>query len=251
MFHATIFAIEGEKVTLVEAKSIIESLLEKLQQRRGNDFATRKEQFLSKVLIEDGLITEKNYGNYKNEFYNTCIEYIQEWSSDTLTFESLSWILLKNPEASLSWKSVQKSVTTIEEVCPNTKINETELFDEVMILEKAITDKEEMKAKSTGEIWYELFNSFGVNELVNLKKIVEFFRCIPGTNTSIESLFSQMNSLWTNEKNKLSFETVKAMIIVKVFFNKDCVEFHNLVKHNHSLLEKIQSSEKYITGKDQ
>jgi YesN/AraC family two-component response regulator len=121
MFRATICAIEGEKVTLAEAKSIIESLLEKLQQRRDNDFATRKEQSLLKVLIEDGFFTEKNYDNYKNEFYNTCIEYIQEWFSDTLTFESLSSILLKNPEASLSLKSV----TTIEDVCPNTKINET------------------------------------------------------------------------------------------------------------------------------
>jgi hypothetical protein len=38
-----------------------------------------------------------------------------------------------------------------------TQINETKLFDE------AITEKEEIKAKSTGEIWYELFNSLGVN----------------------------------------------------------------------------------------
>jgi hypothetical protein len=144
---------------------------------------------------------------------------------------------------------VQKSVTTIQEVCPNTKINETELFDGVMILKKVITEKEEIKAKSTGGIWYELFNSLGVNKLKFLKKIVEFC-CIPGTNSSTERLFSRMNSLWTNEKKRLFVETVKAMLIVKVFFNKDCVEFHNLVKHNHSLLEKIQSSEKYITGKD-
>jgi hypothetical protein len=148
MFHATICAIESEKVALAEAKSIIKSLLEKLQQRRDNDFATRKEQSLLKVLTEDGLITEKNYGNYKNEFYNTCIKYIQEWFPDTLTFETLSWILLKNPEASLSWKSVQKSVRTIEEVCPNTKLNETELFNEVTILKKAITEKEESTTKS-------------------------------------------------------------------------------------------------------
>jgi hypothetical protein len=33
-----------------------------------------------------------------------------------------------------------------------------------MVLKKAITEKEEIKAKSTGEIWYELFNSLGVNE---------------------------------------------------------------------------------------
>jgi hypothetical protein len=31
VFHATMCAIEGEKVTLAEVKSIIESLLEKLQ----------------------------------------------------------------------------------------------------------------------------------------------------------------------------------------------------------------------------
>jgi hypothetical protein len=105
-------------------------------------------------------------------------------------------------------------VTTIEEVCPNTKINETELFDEVMILKKAITEKEEIQTKSTGEIWYGLFNSLGVNELINLEKIVEFFCCIPGTNASIERLLSRMNSLWTNEKNRLSVETVKAMLIV-------------------------------------
>jgi hypothetical protein len=60
-----------------------------------------------------------------------------------------------------------------------------------------------------------------------------------------------MNSLWTNEKNRLSVETVKAMLIDKVFFSKDCVEFHDLVKPNHSLLEKIQSSEKYITDIDE
>jgi hypothetical protein len=83
---------------------------------------------------------------------------------------------------------------------------------------------------------HELFNSLGVNESINLKNIVEFFCCIPGTNASIERLFSQMNYLWTNEKNRLSVETVKAMLIVKVFFNKDCVEFHILVNHNHSII---------------
>jgi hypothetical protein len=89
-------------------------------------------------------------------------------------------------------------------VCTNTKFNETELFDEVMILKKAITEKEEIKAKSTGEIWYKLFNSLGVNELIHLEKIVEIFCCIPGTNASIERLFSRMISLWTNEKNRIS-----------------------------------------------
>jgi hypothetical protein len=40
-----------------------------------------------------------------------------------------------------------KSVTTIEEVCPNTKINETELFEEVMISKKAITVDSRLSAR--------------------------------------------------------------------------------------------------------
>jgi hypothetical protein len=58
-----------------------------------------------------------------------------------------------------------------------------------MILKKAITEKEEIKAKSTGEIWYELFNRLGVKELINLKKTVEFSCCITGTSASIERHF--------------------------------------------------------------
>jgi hypothetical protein len=37
------------------------------------------------------------------------------------------------------------------------------------MLKKAITEKEEIKAKFTGEIWYEFFNSLGANDLINLK----------------------------------------------------------------------------------
>lgn len=68
-------------------------------------------------------------------------------------------ILLKRPEASLCGKCV----TIIKKVCPHAKINETELFEEVMILKEAFTEKEEIQAKYAGEMFYELFNNLGVN----------------------------------------------------------------------------------------
>lgn len=44
-------------------------------------------------------------------------------------------------------------------------------------------------------------------DLKNIKKIVEFLLCIPGTNASVERVFSQMNCLWTDQKNRLNSDS--------------------------------------------
>jgi hypothetical protein len=52
--------------------------------------------------------------------------------------------------------------------------------------------------KSLEEIWVEIFkvNFECANiDLKNLKKIVEFFLCIPGTNVLVKRVFSQMNCI--------------------------------------------------------
>ncbi|KAJ4447740.1 hypothetical protein ANN_09748 [Periplaneta americana] len=56
--------------------------------------------------------------------------------------------------------------------------------------------------KRLDEVWVDLFKSTE-GELSNLKRVVEFIMCIPGTNACVERLFSRMNALWTDEKNKL------------------------------------------------
>jgi hypothetical protein len=38
---------------------------------------------------------------------------------------------------------------------------------------------------------------------------------LPGTNAEVERIFSVINILWTDEKNKFKVETVKAIIVVK------------------------------------
>lgn len=85
----------------------------------------------------------------------------------------------------------------------------------------------------------------------NFKTIVEFILCIPGSNAYVERIVSNMNNLWTDEKNKMEIKTVKAMLIVvkimvvKTFFKEPCTEFHDFLIGNQSLLKEIHSSNKY------
>jgi hypothetical protein len=72
---------------------------------------------------------------------------------------------------------------------------------------------------------------------------------LPGTNAEAERIFSVINALWTDEKNKFRIETIKAIIVVKTHFQDvSCTDFYNLRQQNTKLLTDIQSSAKYQPG---
>jgi hypothetical protein len=45
--------------------------------------------------------------------------------------------------------------------------------------------------------------------LKNINTVVEFSLSLPGTNAAVESVFSLVNALWTDERNRLEVSTVK------------------------------------------
>jgi hypothetical protein len=61
----------------------------------------------------------------------------------------------------------------------------------------------------------------------NLKCLVSFCLALPGCNAAVERVFSLINVLWTDEKNRLKIETVEALTIVKTHFKDfSCAEFY-------------------------
>jgi hypothetical protein len=69
---------------------------------------------------------------------------------------------------------------------------------------------------------------------------------IPGTNAAVERIFSTINVLWTNEKNRFLVETIKSIIIVKTHFkNYSCNECYKIVLKETKLLDAISSAQKY------
>lgn len=41
---------------------------------------------------------------------------------------------------------------------------------------------------------------------------------MPGTNAAVERTFSNINVLWSDEKNRFLIDTIKSIIIVKNYF---------------------------------
>lgn len=128
-------------------------------------------------------------------------------------------------------------------------IDEPKLFDEITLLKNNFKNII-LENKSLEEVWVDIFNinvssEFADVSFKNLKTVVEFILCIPGTNATVERVFSRMNCLWTDEKNRLDISTVKAMFTVKMFFKENCFEFYKLLSSNENVLKQISSSEKY------
>lgn len=128
---------------------------------------------------------------------------------------------------------------------------DTEVFDEFTLILNYVTSQKisewnHLKVH-TETRWVEVFKHFRANNLKheNFSLLIEYILCLPGTNASVERIFSLMNKLWTSEKNSLQVSVLKAMLITKVNINKTCQEFYAYLKSTPSLLKQICSSEKY------
>uniref|UniRef100_A0A1A8CP43 HAT C-terminal dimerisation domain-containing protein n=1 Tax=Nothobranchius kadleci TaxID=1051664 RepID=A0A1A8CP43_NOTKA len=179
-------------------------------------------------------------------FYEGCISYLQEWSSSFTDMKCFSWTLLEDPPG---WDEVESSLRYVSSKLPNIHINETELFDEVTSVKTYTSDKIgqwDRDIKPADERWAEIFTHFKHQNVPfkNVAVICQFAMCLPGTNASVERIFSLMNNTWTNERNRLGLETLKALLITRVNFD-GCSEFHARLVDNHSLLKKIHSNMKY------
>ncbi|KAJ4432540.1 hypothetical protein ANN_21163 [Periplaneta americana] len=65
------------------------------------------------------------------------------------------------------------------------------------------------------------------------------------SNSSIQRLFSTMNSIWTDEKSRMRIETVKASLQVKTKFHVSCEELSVKLYGNEQIFKKIYSSDKH------
>ncbi|CAI6370838.1 unnamed protein product [Macrosiphum euphorbiae] len=252
LFSSVIRSIEGNDISVVEVKIQVDYLKECLIGRQEGNFITSKEKTLLNNLRDEGLITEIQFRNYKNIFYSTCLKYIDQWVRPTLNqFDGISWITLKNIQEHFNWDNMIKSITLIKSIVPDRpdlNLYEAKLFDEMTLLKNNLMNYTPPTDKKLESMWVDIFKIESVGENLvfsNLKNIVEFFMCIPGTNASVERVFSHMNCLWTDEKNRLNTKTVKATITVKLFFHENCAEFHHILSGNEKLQKEIHSSQKY------
>jgi hypothetical protein len=196
-------------------------------------------------LVEDGLITEVEFAQVVDNFYNTFLEYIENWGKPFEDLHHFKFALLNNAP---SWHEVQKFLQNTVKVDTNVlKVVDDDLFNEVDHVRNICAAKIETWKKcgvKTSERWTETFQIMK-NENIsfrNIMNIVTVILAIPGTNASSKRVFSLMKAVWSDERNQLSVQTVKAISITKCHFKDiSCMDFYSFLKERPTLLQEIQS----------
>jgi hypothetical protein len=99
----------------------------------------------------------------------------------------------------------------------------------------------ELKDQSVSEKWCEMFAHFTKQDInaENQKCLVSFCLALPGSNVAVERVFALINTLWTDERNRLKIETVKALTIVKAHFKYfSCAEFYVQISEKKSFMNR-------------
>jgi hypothetical protein len=122
-------------------------------------------------------ITIEKFNNYAEDFYDTFIEYIQEWCLPFfMTLQPMDyWINLKGK---VTWKSVQVNNVFMKTVAPDLSLNEDDLFDEFSCVQKYCESKlevwNEKYDKKVTEKCCEMLTHF-MKENINAVNVYCFF----------------------------------------------------------------------------
>lgn len=249
-FHSTILKIEGDNISFIEVLNILKQFENIIVQKKENTFVPLTALRLLRSLEDDGMSCIAAFEEQVRQFYDKCLAYLKKWINPQNKFDYIDWILLqKVPE----WSQIQNSLEKImENQLPNLQINDTELFDEFTNI-KAYVSAEKLSIWNTEKVssdnrWVEIIDHFEKNSISfkNILPFVEYCMCLPGTNASIERVFSRINNYWTTDKTQLDITTLKAAIMVSYNYNMDCLNFYDSIKDNDTVLKQIHNSAKYI-----
>ena len=74
-------------------------------------------------------------------------------------------------------------------------------------------------------------------------------RKIPCSNAFVESIFGNMNHLWSDYRNRMDIELLEAELQIRKNSSIPCANFYNFLLTQGELLQKITSNEKFVRKK--
>jgi hypothetical protein len=135
----------------------------------------------------------------------------------------------------LSWADIEKTSSLVIKTVLSIQLAGSEMYYDYVYVKQFVTGERvaDWTANKTlpAQRWVVMVTHFNKNYLPCsiVLKLVEFLFCLPGANAATERVFSLMNSTWTSGKTQLGVDTLKAVIVTKVNYDKTCVEFFKML----------------------
>lgn len=248
-FQKTIQQIESNNISAVEVSIILSDFVSQYKLKFESEFIPIVVKNKLSTLEESNPGIKNRFINEIKNFYKICYEYVEEWMVHFNHIDCFKWTLL-NYE--IIWNDISLTIEYLAKEFKDILIDDNSLFEEVrrvnLYIKEDILKKWADENISVDRRWVEIFAHFQREHIPhdNIKLLVEYALCCPGTNAAVERVFSISNDYWTTEKTQLSVNTLSAVLTVK--FNMrdiNCSDISSLLEENTELLKKIHSTEKY------
>lgn len=252
IFQKRVERVQSECNSVVEVRFHIISVQKMLEARQTDKFISLKVKELLKSLRDDGTIQQMMINKFTDEalnVYKACADYLKKWACSLEEFAIFEWMHFNlGAVENLRFDDLGPCIAYLQE--KEISLDDVRLFDEFQALKNFLrTQTQDFFNKPCHLQWVDFFNySNSPAEVYSqLLNICQFFFAIPGSNSSVERVFSLIKAQWTNERNRLQIDSVKGIVIIKYNFkNYSCVEFYNYLLSNSELLKQISNSEKYL-----
>lgn len=242
-FQIAILALESNTCTILEIDSVMKKLMNQLQNRLDDKFFGSK----NKTLLKNFSELEKNIFCAEAELFLTrAIQYLKErynFSEDSL-FKKLSVFSLKS-EKLFSWEELSLLPELLNIL---SEVDQDGLYTDYCCLKEIFQHLQKKNTISNDKIWAYFFKKCSNNNMKNFKKIVSFVLSIPVSNAYCERVFSLLNNLYTNDRNRMGMDLIKAELLIRLNFENDCLNFKNILQtaQGSKLLDSAKANTKYM-----
>lgn len=207
----------------------------------ANNFFGNKVRCILKNLTED---KKRKFTSQAHTFLQRAIKYLEDrydFGPDTI-YKKFELLSLKSEELKLTWDQLSEFPALLK---IESAIDCNSLYSEFTCL-RAVFDALP-KDLPNDKIWAYFFRKDTSKEFINLKKIVSFVLSIPTSNAFCERIFSQLNSLWTKERNIMSIDLIKSELQTRINYEEACSEILSLLNNTEGekLVKLTRTNDKY------
>lgn len=244
LFHQKIKTIESSNISVIEVKCILDETLKALKEREESVFIGLKTK---QIIAKEKDVDKEKFTAECKEFFQTAHDYLVNWSASLQHLSTFEWMILKTVP---DWEKVENTVAYFQS--KKCLLPESELFDQYVCVKNTVTvlmgeEEDKWKTLSASEKWIKCFSKLDKCQYSHFLTMCQYLFSIPAHNANVERVFSLMSSQWTDERNRLSVETVQNILICHYNYKKTCSEFYEYVKTQPELLKAAKSSEKYAS----